>query len=283
MTACKATSTGQLLHHCSALITSASYSATLTFAYKIKRWTSPNRGHLMPAQDSIDIMLGKQEEQGHMSVKQNCWTRTERRWADMFTTFWGCLIWYQQGNVASFTVLPPTAIFNWKLKPLSSLGSWCQGEEKSGYCLREGRQRRSHGWQGSGLASQCPKLQHLSKVSRAGPEIMAKFNQEPRSAGRSMVTRQVWGQARKSGHIWARIYGVHKQAQTWLWLRWGISNSHSITQEWRLRAELKWDFWPMRRGCGWRSQVRLLKAIKTYQCTQGPNTLIHCTTTEMGT
>lgn len=70
---------------------------------------------------------------------------------------------------------------------------------------------------------------------------MARFNQEPRSAGRSVVTRQVWGQAWKSVHNWAWIYGVHKQAQIWLWLRWRISNSQSTAQEGRLRAELKQD------------------------------------------
>ena len=29
--------------------------------------------------------------------------------------------------------------------------------------------------------------------------------------------------------------------------------------------------------------MKLLSAIKTYQCTQGPDTWIYCTTTEMGT
>jgi len=30
--------------------------------------------------------------------------------------------------------------------------------------------------------------------------------------------------------------------------RWGISNSHSITKELRVRAELKWDSWAHEQG-----------------------------------
>lgn len=64
-----AMSTSQLLRHYPALITNPSSSATLTFAYKIRSWTSSNRGHLMPAKDSTDNVLSKQEEQVHMAEK----------------------------------------------------------------------------------------------------------------------------------------------------------------------------------------------------------------------
>lgn len=118
LTACKPMSTGQLLHHCSALITSASYSATLTAACKMKSWTSPKRGHLMPPQDSLLTSPLVNKKSKTVSVKRNCWRRIEKRWADIFTSFWGFLIWHQQRNVVSCTVLVPTAIFSWKLNAL---------------------------------------------------------------------------------------------------------------------------------------------------------------------
>lgn len=173
----------QLLHHCSAFDYNGNYSTTLTIAYKIKRWTSPERGHTMPSQDST---LGEQNKQGHRSVKQNCWKITERRWAGRFNSFWCLLIWNQHRNTASFTVLALTAILSWKLNPIFS-------------------------------------------------ELLA---------------------------FWAWICGVHKQTETWQWMGWRISNSHSITQDWRLQAELVRDSWGHEQGCGWRSQVRLLRANK---------------------
>jgi len=45
---------------------------------------------------------------------------------------------------------------------------------------------------------------------------------------------------------------------------------HRAGKAQRPRAELKQKSWA--HGCGWRPQVKLVRAIKTYQCTQHPNT-----------
>lgn len=131
-------------------------------------------------------MVGEHKEQGCMSVKQNHWETTERRWASRFNNFWCLLIQNQHRSTASFTVLALAAIINWKLKPIFS-------------------------------------------------ELLL---------------------------FWAWICRVHKQAQRWQWLGWGMNNSHRITQDWRLQVDLMWDSWAPEQGYRWRSQVRVLRSSK---------------------
>lgn len=74
--------------------------------------------------------------------------------------------------------------------------------------------------------------------------------------------------------FWAWICRVHKQAWTWQWLGWGMSNSHNITQDWRLQVELMKDSWAHEQGYGWRSQVRMLRA-STCPNTWNGHTAVH--------
>lgn len=74
---------------------------------------------------------------------------------------------------------------------------WHIARELQGPAPASGTGSWQHGGQGRGLPSQGPGPAP-SKASRAGPEVAAKASPEPRSPGKSVVTRQIRGQARKA-------------------------------------------------------------------------------------
>lgn len=263
-------STGQLLHHCSVLITSASYFTTLTSACKMKSWTSPKRGHLRPPQDSAGITLGKEEEHDHVSETK---LLNEKR-EEMGRYFHQ--LWHQHRNVASCTVLAPTAIFSWKLNPLF-LGLPLSGSSEVWLLPTGGRQRKSHGWQGRAFASQD---KHLSTYSTWAKWVWQAQRSWPGSTRSQDQQAGPWWQGRsevKLGRQSITLGSITRCRHSYGW-GWGISNSHSTSQECKGRSWVGL-LGPQMGGVG-EGPMRLLGAIKTSQC---PDTWIYCTTTEMGT
>ena len=102
-----------------------------------------------------------------------------------------------------------------------------QGPARTSCSLRDCQPSTITQQAGQGPHCPGPLPQYVSKVSQAGPEITAGFDQEPASPGKFTAMRQVQGQAEKSSdRSGVRIDAVHGQANP----RLRLNQSHAVLQ-----------------------------------------------------